>query len=514
LLLATCLGLGAGAPAVAQEHVIMPYACSVRHGRVVLEPSAERSYAVLGRHEQQPFTGCSPTDEMRCRTWMLHRFDLDCGGTRVSWLSTVAAAAAGRSRRVWVEDGRLSLRFWAERVDASGNPCFVRPWHAREAWPGQGPFLYNRACGPFRAREAATVVRMPHGFAPVMGLGARFASGPPSLAAAADEPVRRSMPAAATGRTPSETGIAPRTHVSVSASAKPAASTGERSPTPLPHRVEAHESLAASAKSAVSDAERASWSATTHPARTVWLQNSAEDVWNAFLRAMAEPGLPLTLGVIGAFGLSLAAVGWMRSRQGAQVADLAIASYQHGRPFAALDSPPPLSPTEEAAGEELMRTAESFFAHVAHIAQRMRARDALRDVVSDELRGIEDTLRSPELARAYAAKDWSFVRARAVQILTDLERVRRVAQSANEMAGVGTRGGLGTAAPADRDEALAVLGVNADASEKVIKKIVDAMRQTWHPDLARDDVDRRAREERIKQINNAWDLVRKRRQEA
>jgi hypothetical protein len=161
-----------------------------------------------------------------------------------------------------------------------------------------------------------------------------------------------------------------------------------------------------------------------------------------------------------------------------------------------------------------MRTAESFFAHVAHIAQRMRARDALRDVVSDELRGIEDTLRSPELARAYAAKDWSFVRARAVQILTDLERVRRVAQSANEMAGVGTRGGLGTAAPADRDEALAVLGVNADASEKVIKKIVDAMRQTWHPDLARDDVDRRAREERIKQINNAWDLVRKRRQEA
>ena len=56
-------------------------------------------------------------------------------------------------------------------------------------------------------------------------------------------------------------------------------------------------------------------------------------------------------------------------------------------------------------------------------------------------------------------------------------------------------------------EAYDVLGVNADVSEDVVKKIVDALRMSWHPDHARDEEDRRAREERIRRINVAWDLI-------
>jgi hypothetical protein len=63
--------------------------------------------------------------------------------------------------------------------------------------------------------------------------------------------------------------------------------------------------------------------------------------------------------------------------------------------------------------------------------------------------------------------------------------------------------------PRTRSDALRVLGmgVTADANLAAIKKIVDGLRQTWHPDLAHDDSDREVREKRMKQINVAWDIL-------
>jgi hypothetical protein len=63
--------------------------------------------------------------------------------------------------------------------------------------------------------------------------------------------------------------------------------------------------------------------------------------------------------------------------------------------------------------------------------------------------------------------------------------------------------------PRTRLDALRVLGmgVTADANLAAIKKIVDGLRQTWHPDLARDPADREVREQRMKQINVAWDIL-------
>ncbi len=40
-----------------------------------------------------------------------------------------------------------------------------------------------------------------------------------------------------------------------------------------------------------------------------------------------------------------------------------------------------------------------------------------------------------------------------------------------------------------------------------MKKIVDGLRQSWHPDLARTEADRRLREVRMKQINAAWEIL-------
>jgi hypothetical protein len=63
--------------------------------------------------------------------------------------------------------------------------------------------------------------------------------------------------------------------------------------------------------------------------------------------------------------------------------------------------------------------------------------------------------------------------------------------------------------PRTRSEAIEILGMGVmpDANLAAIKKIVDGLRQSWHPDLARDEADRTLREQRMKQINAAWDII-------
>ena len=85
---------------------------------------------------------------------------------------------------------------------------------------------------------------------------------------------------------------------------------------------------------------------------------------------------------------------------------------------------------------------------------------------------------------------------------------RRIVHGATPSAAASLSGGRpSTTLPRTTSEAYDVLGVNADVSEGVLKKIVDALRMSWHPDHARDEDDRRVREERIRQINIAWDLI-------
>jgi hypothetical protein len=68
--------------------------------------------------------------------------------------------------------------------------------------------------------------------------------------------------------------------------------------------------------------------------------------------------------------------------------------------------------------------------------------------------------------------------------------------------------------PTSYEQALQALGVNADATVDAIKKVVDGLRRSWHPDHARSEPDRAYRERRLRQINVAWDLVTQRRSAA
>src|SRR5262245_20262631 len=79
----------------ADEFLVMPYACSMTSGQPVLTRAAEQSHRIIGARDQRKFSACSPANPGMCRHWTVHRFDLDCDGARVSWVSVVAATNEG-----------------------------------------------------------------------------------------------------------------------------------------------------------------------------------------------------------------------------------------------------------------------------------------------------------------------------------------------------------------------------------------------------------------------------------
>lgn len=579
LWIAVAILLGAGA-AGAQERLAMPYTCAVSGGRLFVDPSPERSYAIVGRRDQEQFDVCSPYNPSRCRVWDLHRFEVECDGGRVPWLSIVAAAPAMRGRQFWVENDRLHLRRGRERFAERRGPCFGLPWRG----PGER-FESSRGWGDCDSdrRDDRAVTVLPAGFAPLMQLGARIIAAP-LPPARFDEPPRLMFQQTAPAQPRQELSAAERS------SSSPRAGSEERAPLSATHNNAAPaktgppaqrspEAAPADAKGGPRVMAEARSEAQKSPevSRSVPVQNPIEvpkprevqrpveaqkplpsakseipkvDAWRTSTRiddnASQNPSAPAVhydnaapdRGIIDTLiaGLHRHAPIIAPLLAALLILSLAFLAWRLLRPEPAGDAPeaeldrepvwPDLGgigapgPTRSAV-EDLMRNADEFYTHVRQSAGQMPDANPLRDVIADELATIDATLRAPDLAAAYAAEDWDTLRRCAVQALTDLERIRRVVQGARETAAVAAPSAaapqperLGHPVPTTREEALALLGVNAEASEKVIKKIVDAMRQTWHPDLARDDADLRAREDRMKQINIAWDILRPKRQAA
>ena len=131
----------------------------------------------------------------------------------------------------------------------------------------------------------------------------------------------------------------------------------------------------------------------------------------------------------------------------------------------------------------------------------------LREVLLSELDRVRERLNNVTRDLERRQKDKSAAMIRAV--LRELERIARIAHGAGKDQGYEASGSDAQAPgmPKSVPEAYRVLGINADAEPAVTKKLVDALRMSWHPDYARDNEDRIKREDRMKQINAAWDLI-------
>lgn len=90
-------------------------------------------------------------------------------------------------------------------------------------------------------------------------------------------------------------------------------------------------------------------------------------------------------------------------------------------------------------------------------------------------------------------------------MMRDLDRITRIVHGTSRKDE--SEASASADPPSSVFEAYRVLGLNTEAPPAAVKKVVDALRMSWHPDHARSEADRRHREERIKQINAAWDIL-------
>ncbi|RUO98315.1 DnaJ domain-containing protein [Hyphomicrobium sp.] len=131
----------------------------------------------------------------------------------------------------------------------------------------------------------------------------------------------------------------------------------------------------------------------------------------------------------------------------------------------------------------------------------------LRHVLTSELDALHD--RVADLGRRAGDLSVDRLRSAVRAVLRDLDRIARIVEGAMPAPATGEARASAPEPdiPTTAFEAYRVLGLNPNAPDAAVKKIVDALRMSWHPDHAHDEADRRYREQRIKQINAAWDLL-------
>jgi len=393
----------------AEERLVMPFSCQSSGGRVVLNPAPPQSYRIFGAPEHQRFTSCSPNRPELCRDWMVHRFDLDCNGARVSWLTVVDAFTKMGPGRASVSNGRLHLRMRPWWNGGSPAPCDMRPPFAYGPW-GYGRLAHGWPCPRPSLSAREPVVDMPAGFAPFFGPFARFtvpeATDPAAISAgaASQHPVAGRNPPAEHFASDVMDGSAPP------AAAPPSAKTAPRdvagSPSKAGKNIVGGDSTASLPKERVASLPRSS----------------------------------------------------------APTANLS------------LDQTPMTSGGTDSVSSRLLGFALAIVLLLAFLfASARRVEPMNAEVATGQPGAAQPSFTSEPVApRSPMPRP----------VPTDAEWL-----------------------PSNRSEALQVLGASSETAQDILKKMVRTLRQTWHPDLARREEERRVRGLRLKQINVAWDII-------
>lgn len=452
-----------------QDVLTMPLQCTVQSGRVMLTPvAADRTYRILGAHENHGFTACAPAAPDVCRTWTVHKFDIACDGGRVPWINVVAAFLEATPRRAWVEGGRVHFRM---------GPRWNGPAYDGACDPQRNAGAPSPECKRSAQADGGAVIALPAGFAPMLSTGGRFVpvTAPVPALAAADPPKEQRPPVQAPSSAP-----------------KAAAELPTKPRDPPAHRPP---SIVAAAPPS---ANSGGWETITAPSYgTDALDAEAAQRKRSFVLVMIAMMLATMSFVIAHRWWSDQLVP-SRSRKASRGTEVSAS-----KPVAGAAASTDSDNTEADVVSALIAGAVTTHQAVRQVVASLKAL-TLKDVLTADLDDVRKSLLSPELTAHVTEHRWREARAMVEGIAGDLERVRRIAASA---AALEVEARSTVTMPETTADAFEILGINADARPVVIKKIVDALRQSWHPDLARSEDDRRARESRIKQINVAWDLI-------
>jgi len=478
--------LSAAATASAGELFVMPYSCAVVGGRPVLTPSDDHGYSVVGRREQREYSACSPMNPGLCKRWKLYRFDLDCNGTRVPWVSIAAAAGADRNGHSWLDHGRLHIEMPSRWGMAPDDPC-AQPFSDENWWRPRG---FSRLCADRQAEaRGGPIIEMPDGYAPMMGLDGIFVAeaapkANPSLPASTahnSSPVKTTRPAppklvpaspenspARPAAQPNETLSAKKDVVSPPAKnfepkqdvgASPSA-TALNSQLEIPKIINPANSLGNTANGNASAANSAP-PASSNPMST----------WATASIATPTPGDVPT----------------PETRAPQQAPTIT-------------GSLPNTSIPTVASSADIGMLAAASLAVLGFIALsffQWRERAQLRLTRNRNLAAVSLDCRTA------TGRDVGFVRNVVPANQTSFERPRPAPLD------IGPRPNFSDEIPQTREQALQILGmgVTPDIHDAAIKKIIDGLRLSWHPDHAKSAEELQLRELRMKQINAAWDII-------
>lgn len=514
----TALALS-GDLAAAAERLVMSYECRVTGRDLELVQSAPREYPILGPRDQQIHTACSPLDPSRCRSWRIHRFDIDCGGARVSWLDVVGAVAFQRRYPARVKGDRMVIG-----MGRSWGPSAREPYSGpRMRYPGAGSPYGDRYATPPAA--AGRVIELPPGFAPMLGIDARFVEAPPPVAAKPVPPMDAATIAPPLPNPARKESSGERTAAASLSAATVAASESRSANTATP---------ATTARSAVAEADRtpaAEQPATSSTSAAGDKASPGYKILNPSGEADAATGKYLRQPPSASASPAAATPpAPAPDKQTQPLADSSSADKLAMRPDAPAPAAAPTLPAPAAAAPAATATSPdsrrftslaggalgaavlAAIALVAFLASRPRAPRPVppeaRDYAAVSLGGDTGT-RALVVTHPGAAREPTLP---APPTLTPPMSTGVAAADMAPAAPVGED--VLDWLPETRAEALALLGAAPDAPVEVVKRIADALRQSWHPDLAQNELDRIVREKRTKQLNVAWDLIAARSQAA
>jgi hypothetical protein len=550
-LVLAAVALLPGREARADELFVMPYSCKVAAGgRLLLRPSEDQGHPVIGRRQQEDYRACSPANPGLCRRWNIHRFSLDCGGTRVPWIDVAAAIAAQEDgvdgTRAFVSGGHFELEMPPSWSLAPDDPC-SRPGDA-DPWNGG----VRRFCSDRLARTPPVTVTMPRGFAPMLGIDGIFVADSARGGTMAEAPrgapgfdrvaPREGMAEApwrgeeADGRrgpspraTWNETERAPPPQRE--AAAPPLAPLPEKKPSPpAPKAPAIAETKPAAPKSQTAPTEAPVSRGTTlaAPAREEAAAPAPKsEAPSGGEAAVAERVVPTIINGTNGAQSGESAPGNAEKQNESRAApseatsESAPASLDAVSPSSSeVPAPAAATPLDPVSSEPVETTAfpVTFTGVLSH------------DNVLLYGVGGAALLSLLVLAAAFMRRGQ---RSNGVPLARDIASVsfdaaapaKTAEPTLNALAVVPPPGArdvtpaldvppgppalVGDTIPRTREEALRVLGIGVtpDVNDAAIKKIIDGLRISWHPDHARDAEDRRVRELRVRQINVAWDIL-------
>lgn len=551
LAAAGALLLGNAGRAAAELGVAMPYACTIERGEPRLEPAGQRTYPLISGHEQRNVWVCLEPKRGPCQQLTLHRFEFLCDGAKVAWMDAAQSVAGVLPWRMSEADGQLTLSTATSRHSRNAASLKLPKGFAPPPGAGfrivavgemlsDGEMPRGRAAELVRVAAKRLVRRAPPrsvvqppadaiprepdlvALAPLVVAPLIVAPPEPIPAAAQTEPDARSAIAPSLDLTPALMDLVPTPEV------WPLPPSSTRTPPPLQSSL---------------------------PSPTVDEPPALSFASDGFTAASGSAAQPPHRSLINLLAISalLVSVLAMIGRQRALSQRAPLPAIERDRPDATLfgmapapvaDTPSPPSPSPpppppvrtrtlaETTPPELQITHEPSSADTAsptvtpekidelqHETQAMLVivRQMVHDHIYDpniraliaaDVESVAIRLDDPSLIAQLAAGRLDEVLPIYGDAIRDLERARALARVEHERASRITSGDDG--ALSSVDEAYAFLGINPSAGETAAKKVVDALRQSWHPDLARTDSDRSRRDERMKRINAAWDLIRTR----